>query len=308
MKRMESRSSPRGSSSSTSLENGDAALTSSAPNDMRVVPRRRVDGKLPDISLKSPSVRPYIRSKMPRLRWTPDLHHCFVHAVERLGGEDRATPKMVLQIMDVKGLTISHVKSHLQMYRSMKHEQMIQEAAFTAKKNEGAFNHSNYSSRCCQQERHFKNKGFANNPIPYQGHGSPHALIFQHSPKNCSISAGSRNPEKQEMWTGNSEPFLLEGVTNEEWVQSSGAYIIFKDLLKSCTARESSCRQVSSDASGSDENHQGIEHVTGIALGLGGDRMHSSPISETSDESLLKLSKANSSSDAYDVSVELTLA
>lgn len=66
------------------------------------------------------SVRQYIRSKVPRLRWTPDLHHCFVHAIDRLGGQDKATPKLVLQMMDVRGLTISHVKSHLQMYRSMK--------------------------------------------------------------------------------------------------------------------------------------------------------------------------------------------
>ncbi|XP_015164540.1 putative Myb family transcription factor At1g14600 [Solanum tuberosum] len=83
-------------------------------------------------------VRPYVRSKMPRLRWTHDLHRSFVHAVERLGGEDRATPKMVLQLMDVKGLTISHVKSHLQMYRSMKHEQLMQavaEAANGSKRN-----------------------------------------------------------------------------------------------------------------------------------------------------------------------------
>ncbi|MCL7031574.1 hypothetical protein MKW94_018774 [Papaver nudicaule] len=66
------------------------------------------------------SVRQYIRSKVPRLRWTPDLHHCFVQAIERLGGQDRATPKLVMQLMDVRGLTISHVKSHLQMYRSMR--------------------------------------------------------------------------------------------------------------------------------------------------------------------------------------------
>lgn len=33
-------------------------------------------------------VRPYCRSKMPRLRWTNDLHLCFVHAVQRLGGEN----------------------------------------------------------------------------------------------------------------------------------------------------------------------------------------------------------------------------
>ncbi|KAI3817084.1 hypothetical protein L1987_10871 [Smallanthus sonchifolius] len=66
------------------------------------------------------AVRQYIRSKVPRLRWTPDLHHSFVHAIERLGGHEKATPKLVLQMMDVRGLTISHVKSHLQMYRSMK--------------------------------------------------------------------------------------------------------------------------------------------------------------------------------------------
>ncbi|KAF7827494.1 putative Myb family transcription factor [Senna tora] len=32
------------------------------------------------------SVRQYIRSKVPRLRWTPELHRCFVHAIDSLGG------------------------------------------------------------------------------------------------------------------------------------------------------------------------------------------------------------------------------
>ncbi|KAJ7546875.1 hypothetical protein O6H91_08G058800 [Diphasiastrum complanatum] len=64
------------------------------------------------------------KSKMPRLRWTPDLHACFVSAVDRLGGQTRATPKLVLQQMNVEGLTISHIKSHLQIYRSMKSDEI----------------------------------------------------------------------------------------------------------------------------------------------------------------------------------------
>jgi hypothetical protein len=39
-------------------------------------------------SEKKPSVRPYVRSKFPRLRWTPDLHFRFLHAIQRLGGQE----------------------------------------------------------------------------------------------------------------------------------------------------------------------------------------------------------------------------
>ena len=52
-----------------------------------------------------------------RLRWTPDLHDRFISVVKRLGGGERATPKTVMELMNVNGLTIFHVKSHLQKYR-----------------------------------------------------------------------------------------------------------------------------------------------------------------------------------------------
>lgn len=43
------------------------------------------------MSSASTGVRQYVRSKMPRLRWTPDLHICFVQAVEKLGGQESKT-------------------------------------------------------------------------------------------------------------------------------------------------------------------------------------------------------------------------
>ncbi|KAL2341295.1 hypothetical protein Fmac_009235 [Flemingia macrophylla] len=78
-----SKGSPASTISSISLVDNN---NPSHPSELRATRRRFAS----EISLKTPMVRPYVRSRMPRLRWTPDLHRCFVHAVQRLGGEDSA--------------------------------------------------------------------------------------------------------------------------------------------------------------------------------------------------------------------------
>ncbi|KAL6531555.1 hypothetical protein OROMI_027918 [Orobanche minor] len=87
-----------------------AVLSSQPPSPRPIIPRIRA-GYTPDTGMR-----------LPQLHWTKELHHRFLHAVEALGGEimrlapkrvKSATPKFISPIMNAKGLTLNHIRSHL---------------------------------------------------------------------------------------------------------------------------------------------------------------------------------------------------
>ncbi|KAL2322451.1 hypothetical protein Fmac_026830 [Flemingia macrophylla] len=104
---------------------------------------------------KKTGVRKYVKSENPRLRWTPELHEYFIEVVEGLGGKNKATPKSILQMMHVKGLRISHIKSHLQMYRNLKGHTIVTSMHQEMEGNEHA-NDIPMCSNCSQRSQEIK--------------------------------------------------------------------------------------------------------------------------------------------------------
>ncbi|KAK9151707.1 hypothetical protein Syun_010016 [Stephania yunnanensis] len=201
------------------------------------------------------SVRPYCRSKTPRLRWTPDLHDHFLHAIHQLGGEDKATPKQVWEAMDIKGLTLSHVKSHLQMYRSMKHEQMMQEEVRAGNRNNNSSSQPavvrssadsgwNFMPRHCQlQYQNKKHKAYSASNDSVHGGQQHHRQLYNNrnsivnlKKTNLPLKGRDKQDQYKKKTTCEESKYQDLGVA-AEFMKPRNKYIICNDLLKSCSAQ-----------------------------------------------------------------------
>ncbi|PIN24071.1 hypothetical protein CDL12_03192 [Handroanthus impetiginosus] len=87
----------------------------------------------------------------PRLKWTPELHQRFIDAVVKLGGAHKATPKSLMRIMGIHGLTLYHLKSHLQKYR-LGRSQQLQMCHQNKQEECGEKQRSHFNSKICDGE------------------------------------------------------------------------------------------------------------------------------------------------------------
>ncbi|XWS44417.1 hypothetical protein CRYUN_Cryun15aG0043500 [Craigia yunnanensis] len=162
-------------------------------------------------------VRQYNKSEVPRLRWTPQLHQHFVQVVDGLGGKYKATPKRILQMMSVKGLKISHIKSHLQMYRSWKESKKNIDMFVpvrhlhlrrTCLKDNGPFSNCSLSKRVVGNDHrdrqfeggNFKQQNFSketnNNSLLQMEEAAAAANVFEHHQEKYTCLLGKKLKDK----------------------------------------------------------------------------------------------------------------
>ncbi|MCO5594983.1 hypothetical protein L7F22_049018 [Adiantum nelumboides] len=96
-------------------DEGADPLASVGPEEALKSTKRRKDNLEEDDDGEPENDDP-ATSKKPRVVWSVDLHQKFVNSVNSLG-IDKAVPKRILELMDVRGLTRENVASHLQKYR-----------------------------------------------------------------------------------------------------------------------------------------------------------------------------------------------
>nr|GMC67133.1 putative Myb family transcription factor At1g14600 [Ipomoea batatas]GME06287.1 putative Myb family transcription factor At1g14600 [Ipomoea batatas] len=54
------------------------------------------------------------KSKHPQFKWSANIHHRFLNVVERVEGKKGATPKVILELMNERNLTLKQVTNHFQ--------------------------------------------------------------------------------------------------------------------------------------------------------------------------------------------------
>lgn len=133
------------------------------------------------------------RDPKPRLRWTADLHDRFVDAVTKLGGPEKATPKSVLRLMGLKGLTLYHLKSHLQKYRLGQHTRRQNTAEQTKENSGDSYVHLGDSYV------HFSNHTSGTSTNPSRGDNDQGEIIPIGEALKCQMEVQNRLQEQLEV-------------------------------------------------------------------------------------------------------------
>ncbi|GMN36353.1 hypothetical protein TIFTF001_005953 [Ficus carica] len=281
-----------------------------------------------EISLKSPVVRPYVRSKMPRLRWTPDLHRCFVHAVERLGGEDSTSLSLSLSLSLSSNSKNGATNNGCEGPYHISREEPPSEAALAAKENDKgrAFQHSNYYSSQnnleqpafhCQQISHYFqdntscNGSLANFSVPYQSFGTCHIpdLNLQINPANVPGLYWKETEEA--IWNiGKKESNGLKGKEKRSWsVHTDSNNDKEEEDDKAAKKLRSSSEVVQLQQQQIDVEE--VDESVSLSLMMSSKTATSQLLwlSSTSTSTTTRTSQASAGiSDANDVSLELTLS
>ncbi|XP_077211573.1 uncharacterized protein LOC143846866 isoform X2 [Tasmannia lanceolata] len=158
--------------------------------------------------------------------------------------------------MGVKGLTIAHVKSHLQMYRSMKQEQVVQEAVASKGNIKVRGSPSDYFPQSLLSYNQQKEMGF-----------EKHKSRYFHATALKQAYTSAPGPGKEASCV---ERIVHEGLNGEvvgKCETKPQSYIIFKGLLTQETTEkqhELEMDQLSNEDAHGDSMLSGLEETSEI--------------------------------------------